>query len=201
LIAAVAFSLSFTASSQQPAAPLSHLDQQFYATLAAGARQSGNFEKTDNVGAATGGAFSETYPDGGILVGFDVWTGDYGPNLVIRGIRPVFQTARGRVRGKGHGNTRGQPDAVIEAKEGYAVAALEARGADRLDGFKVLFWKILPFDVSLDADGSYQSDWVGGLGGAKGRHQLSSDGHPVIGISGGAEDQITRLGLIYLSGN
>jgi hypothetical protein len=74
-LAAVVLSLSLTAAAQQPAAPLSHLDQQFYAALAAGARQSGDSEKTENVGAATGGAFCRDLAGRRILVGFDVWEG------------------------------------------------------------------------------------------------------------------------------
>lgn len=178
-----------------PSRPLSKIDREFYSTLATDAREVVP-EQTRKVGAMGGDAFAEVYPDGGLLVGFDVWLGDYGSHRIIGGIRPVFETAGGRARGQSHGTTNGNPDVVIEAKEGYAVAGLDARGGDRLDGFKVLFWKIHELDVSMDAEGSYQSAWVGGQGGSK-PHPLSSNGQPVLGISGGSGVAVDRLGLIY----
>ena len=194
--------LSYAAFGQQPTspAPLSKEDQHFYSTLAADARDAVSVQTTRNVGAMGGDAFDEVRPEGGILVGFDVWLADYGFNRVIGGLRAIFETANGRIRGDSHGTTLGKPNFVIEAKPGYAVVALEARGGDRLDGFKALFWKIHEFDVSMDAEGSYQSDWVGGQGGGKARHPLSSNGSPVLGISGRSGTQIDRLGLIYATG-
>ena len=180
-------------------APLSNLDQHYYSTLAAAAERV-ETEKTRQVGAKTGGAFHETYPGGAILVGFEVWQGDYSGHPIIHGLRPIFEIQTGRVRGKNHGSTHGQPTATIEAKPGYAVVPRSKHGAgDRLGRLPGAVFEDPPgFDIRLDAEGSYKSEWVGGHGGAKARHPLSSDGRPVIGILGGSGDDIDRLGLLYM---
>lgn len=180
----------------RPAAPvLNNIEQRFYDILARAA--AGDLEKTKKSGGSGGGKFRELRPEGGLLVGFETWHGDWNGHRIIRGIRPIFQTAAGRIRGAGHGNTPGDPHATVEAKEGYAVAAIKTHGGDRLDGFQVLFWKIRPSMARLDAEGAYKSEWVGGKGGGKSRHPLSSDGRPVIGIAGASGADIDRLGLIY----
>lgn len=190
----------YTASAQfAPSGPAQSNDEKrLYLTLAREAQQA-NLENTKRVGGVLGDSFAETYPQGGILVGFDVWEGVYnaGVPLVIRGICPIFQTATGRVRGQNHGSTRGKPTMTVEAKPGYAVAALEARGGNVLDGFQVLFWKVNTFDARLDAEGTYKSAWIGGSGGEKARHPLSSDGRAVIGVTGEGKSFISRIGLLY----
>ena len=188
-----------TATGQQPpgsAPAMSNIDQRFYAALAEAAVRAG-LETTKKSGGGGGGAFAEVRSEGGILVGFDVWQGNWAGHRIIRGIRPIFQTAIGRVRGKSHGYAPGKPATTVEAKEGYAVAALHARGGQRLDGFQVLFWKVRTSTARLDADGAYKSDWIGGQGGGKTKHPLSSDGRPVLGIFGASGADVDRMGLIY----
>jgi hypothetical protein len=187
-------SISSAAFAQQPS-PRNAISQRFYAALAAAAK-SAVPEKTKRVGGPGGGSFIDVLEEGAILVGFEVWQGDYSGHRIIRGIRPIFQTASGRVPGSLHGEEDGAPTKV-EAKEGYAVAAIEARGGDRLDGIQVLFWKIRPSGVSLEAEGSYKSDWIGGKGGGKALHPLSSNGNPVIGIFGASGNDVDRVGLVY----
>ena len=101
-----------------------------------------------------------------------------------------------RARCTSHEN--GSPTKV-EAKDAhYAVAAIEARGGDRLDGIQVLFWRIRGVDISLDVEGSHTEQiWIGGGGGKKALHPLTSNGNPVIGISGASGDDVDRVGLIY----
>jgi hypothetical protein len=181
---------------QPTVAALSNIDLRFFSQLKEAAART-DLEKTKKSGGGGGGSFAEVLPDGGIVVGFDVWQGSWAGHRIIRGVRPIFQTAIGRVRGKSHGNTPGKPSVTVEANEGYAVAALEAKGGERLDGFQVLFWKIRPTMMRLDADGAYKSEWIGGEGGGKAKHPLSSDGRPVLGISGASGADIDRLGLIY----
>jgi len=179
-----------------PPRVLSNIEKRFYAALAEAAARSDR-EETKKSGGHGGGEFTEVRPEGGLLVGFEVWRGNYAGHLVIRGIRPIFQTAAGRLKGKGHGNVKGEPGVTVEAKEGYAVAAIEARGGDRLDGFEVLFWKIPPSMWRLNAEGSYKSEWIGGKGGGKSRHPLGSNGQPVLGIFGASGAEVDRMGLIY----
>jgi len=195
ILTAVSLAGTFSAAFAQQPAPGDAIHQRFYAALAAAAK-SAVPEKTKRVGGHGGGNFIDTLEDGAILVGFEIWQGDYSGHRIIRGIRPIFQTASGRVPGGLHGHADGA-STKVEAKEGYAVAAIEARGGDRLDGIQVLFWKIRASDVSLEAEGSYKSDWIGGKGGGKALHPLSSNGNPVIGIAGASGDDVDRVGLVY----
>ena len=154
-------------------------------------------ENAKKVGGEGGYNFFEVRPEGAVLVGFEVWVGDYTDHVIIRGLRGIFQTAHGRVTGTLHGKKTG-PSTTVEAKDGYAVAAIEARGGDRLDGMQVLFWRIRGVDVSLEAEGSYESRWIGGAGRqAKSPHPLTSNGNPVIGIAGASGDGVDRVGLVY----
>lgn len=194
LVAVCAGSVFTTAIAQQ-STPDDPIQRRFYSALATAA-QNVTTENTKKIGGGGGGRFFEVSPEGGILVGFDVWTGDWSGHKIIRGIRPIFQTARGRVPGQRHGVANGNP-VRVEAKEGYAVAAIEARGGDRLDGFEILYWKIHPSDINLDAEGSYKSEWIGGGGGHRFRHPLTSNGNPVIGIAGASGEDVDRLGLVY----
>jgi hypothetical protein len=192
------FALSLGMTALPPMASAQHensIDQRFYAALAEAAKNAAP-KSTKNVGGGGGGDFIDALEVGAILVGFKVWQGDYSGHRIIRGIQPIFQTASGRLPGDVHGEEDGAPT-TIEAKDGYAVAAIEARGGDRLDGLEVLFWKIHAVDVSLDAEGSYKSHWIGGKGGYKRRHPLTANGSPVIGISGASGSDVDRVGLIY----
>ena len=197
--AAKSFLLTCVPATAQQAQPptLSAIDKRFYETLARGAAST-DLEKTKKSGGSGGGTFAEVCPQGGLLVGFEVWEGDWAGHRIIRGLRPIFQTASGRVRGSSHGDTPGQPHKTAEAKDGYAVAALEIRGGDRLDGFQLLFWKIRPAMGRLDAEATYKSDWIGGEGGGKARNALSSDGRAILGIYGASGADMDKLGLIYL---
>ncbi|EDY19329.1 hypothetical protein CfE428DRAFT_3014 [Chthoniobacter flavus Ellin428] len=190
----VSYGLVAAAVAQQTA-PDDPIQKRFYSSLATAA-QNATTEHTRKIGGGGGGRFFEVLPEGGLLVGFVVWTGEWAGHHIIRGVRPIFQTSHGRITGQRHGVENGAPIRV-EAKEGYAVAAIEARGGDRLDGFEVLYWKIHPADINLDAEGSYKSEWIGGGGGHKGRHPLTSNGNPVIGIAGASGEDMDRLGLIY----
>jgi hypothetical protein len=187
-------SISGAAFSQQPTTG-NTIEQRFYAALAEASRSAGS-EKTKKVGGKGGGNFIDVQSEGAILVGFEIWQGDYSGHRIIRGIRPIFQTANGRVSGAVHGVENGD-STKVEAKDGYAVAAIEARGGDRLDSIQALFWKIRAADVSLEAEGAYKSDWIGGKGGSKSLHPLTSHGNPVIGISGASGDDVDRVGLVY----
>jgi hypothetical protein len=187
-------SLRGAAFSQQ-ATPAKGTDERFYAALADAANTS-DFVKTKKMGGLSGDKFVDVLPEGALLVGFEVWQGAPRGRMIIRGIRPIFQTAKGRAPGTLHGKEDGELTRV-EAKDGYAVAAIEARGGARLDGLQVLFWKIHMFDVSLVPEGEYRSEWIGGKGGHPSLHPLGANGKPVIGISGASAEDVDSLGLIY----
>ncbi len=165
-------------------------EARFYAKLAIAPRM-----KTKAIGGPGGGRFEAFKAEGGVLVGLEVSTGSYAGHTVISGIRPIFQTLAGRVKGERYG-AGGETTVTLEAREGYAVSQVNISGGDRLDGLELQYWRIAAGSGGLDAAGAYKSEWVGGKGGAKARSPLSGNGNPVVGVFGGAGSEIDRLGLI-----
>src|SRR5712671_4132171 len=69
----------------RPAPAMSDIDQRFYAALADAAAYA-ELESTRKTGGHGGGSFTEIRPEGGILVGFDVWPGNWAGHRIIRGL-------------------------------------------------------------------------------------------------------------------
>lgn len=155
--------------------------------------------QTKASGGKGGTAFKEIFPEGGILVGFDVWQGPYaGAESVIFGFKPIYQTLSGRHRGKAQGKQTGELT-TVEAKEGDAVTGASIRTGSVVDGLQVMYQKIDYFGFKLSASSSYKSDPLGGDGGARRISPLTTNGKPVVGIFGGAGLAIDRIGLIYVN--
>jgi hypothetical protein len=177
---------------QQSAAPGKVTPEERFFTAMASAGQ----ETTTAAGGEGGTAFTEVFPDGGILVGFDVWLGPYwDASSVVKAICPIYETDKGRQRGKVYGEKNGSP-VTVEAKPGDAVAALNIRTSAIVDGLRVQFQKIDYYGYKLTAASSYKSQAIGGEGGTKRVFPLTSNGRPIIGIHGGAGICIDRLGFI-----
>ena len=82
----------------------------------------------------------------------------------------------------------------LVAKPDYAVASINARHAPVVHGLSVTFMKVV--DGKLDPKDTYESDWIGGMGGG-GPTKLGGSGAPVIGVAGKANKKdLTGLGLI-----
>lgn len=177
---------------QKPAAASSNTPEaRFFTALAAAAQ-----DAVSPVGGQGGTAFKEVFPEGGILVGFDVWQGPYGDaKSVIKAICPIYQTVNGRHRGQVQGEKEGSLT-TVEAKPGDAVVALSVRTGVVVDGLRVQFQKIDYFGFKLTASSSYKSEAIGGEGGSKQVFPITSNGKPIVGIQGGAGRCIDRIGLI-----
>lgn len=180
-----------TGTAASPATPAA----RFYAKMAE-ATQGPDVRRTATVGAPTGVEYAELPPAGGVLVGFDLWKGNFRRFLVVSGIRPIFQTATGRVRGKTYGSEGGNLT-TVEAKDGFAVAGIEVKGGERVDQLRVAFMKINYTGFNLDSVGAYKTEWIGGSGGGR-EQRLIPNQKPVVGIFGGSGRDLDRLGLIYL---
>ena len=64
-----------------------------------------------------------------------------------------------------------------------------------VDGMSITFMKIAPGGI-LDPNDSYESAWIGGMGGG-GPVRLGGDGTPVIGVIGKSNNaDMTGLGLL-----
>jgi hypothetical protein len=197
LIPAISFCLCFTAPAQQPAgtAQPASAQERFFSDAKIDALDP-SVGRTRTIGAPTGIEYADVKPEGGIIIGFDIWKGNYQKLLVVFGIQPIYLTPHGKVRGKRRGGQAGQAT-TVEAHEGFAVGGIEAKGGDRVDQLRVIFMRINPVSFNLDPGTSYKSDWIGGKGGGR-DHQLLPGGKPVIGIYGGSGSELDRFGLLYL---
>lgn len=145
-------------------------------------------------GGRGGSEFREVHQDG-LLVGFEVASGRYGPGiLVIRALRPIFRTPSGVKSGKFRGRPGSNPRRVtVVAKPGYAVGGVSVRTGDRLDALQVHFMQIEA--GRLNPDKTYSSSWLGGRDGGRAR-RLAGDGKPVVGIVGRCGLEMDAIGLV-----
>ena len=146
-------------------------------------------------GGRIGALFRDVAPAKGMLVGFEVGLGTWGPNVVVSALRPIYVSARGdEVLGQQHGIVSGQVMRV-KAERGYAVGAITAKSAVAIDGFSLTFMRIS--EDRLDPRDKYESDWVGGKGGAL-ETTTGGNGLPAIGIVGHCNNgECTAVGLIF----
>ena len=135
------------------------------------------------------------------LVGFNVTFFDYSGHLVIGSIQPIYRTNHSTIVSKTYGNPNGKV-VSMQAKAGYAVGGIVAKGGDLFDGFKVVFMRL--HAGQLDKNQSYESEWVGNREGfaasaesikAQGTY-LGCDGKLVIGIFGGSGFAVDSIGLL-----
>lgn len=185
----------FTIVSTAPAASPGKAQEPFFGAVKAGSKKA-TLSRTKTVGAPTGIDYFDTQGDGGIIVGFDFWTSNYTQHLVINGVRPVYQTPKGRVRGKARGYRVGNL-ITVEAREGFAVSGVTAKAGDRMDRVQVEFMRINYPTRDLDPNSLYKSGWTGGKGGIR-DHHLTGGGKLIVGIYGASGDELDRFGLLYL---
>ncbi len=146
------------------------------------------------VGGSGGGAFEEIAPEGGLLTGLVVHTGDFAGHHVVTAIRPIFQKTPFAVPELGaiHGTSRTRSTRV-EAAPGYAVGAMKLNAGDRVDGLSLTFMRIQEDGRGLDPADSYESEWVGGKGGGPAEIKNTLR---VAGIFGGSGSELDFLGLL-----
>jgi hypothetical protein len=142
-----------------------------------------------------GPEFRDMAPEKGMLIGFEVGLGKWGPNDTVSAFRPIYNDEHGKeVLGGQHGKVNGKTISV-KAKPGYAVGAISAKSVAAVDAFSLTFMKIK--DGRLDPNDKYDSDWVGG-GGTLPAVTAGGDGSPAIGIGGRGDDNgCAAVGLIF----
>lgn len=155
-------------------------------------------KKPDDETAILGNAFDPTFrdnaPEGGLLVGFQIGLGRFVKDDIIVAVRPIYRTKQGDGFGKQHGANMNRMVSV-KAKPGYAIGGITAKAALSVHGFKITFMKVNK-DGTLDPTDTYDSDWIGGVGGGK-ETVLGGDGTRIIGIVGKKDkNDCTGLGLL-----
>lgn len=146
------------------------------------------------IGGKSHEQWQEIAREGGYLVGLEVGSGGWFQFNVTGGIRPIFATATGQRRGKKRGNSDGK---AIIAKEGYAVGGLMVRSGEVVDSIQIVFMRVNPDGLTLNAQDTYLSEWLGG-GGKGGGREISARGRLVVGVTGQTGDVVEGIGLVYL---
>lgn len=151
---------------------------------------------------AIGGAFGKvTYEDmpekPGILIGFNVMGTQGKPPSVIQ---PIYLTSQGELKGRVIGTpNKGDQPAVIKAKPGYAVGAINTRGLGWLDAVQPVFMRIT--ERGLDPKDAYDGPYIGTKAGND--TKLGGEGNLIIGIHGRTEDRgrLCAVSLISIGAN
>ncbi|MBI3821163.1 MAG: hypothetical protein HY289_00615 [Planctomycetes bacterium] len=120
--------------------------------------------------------FSDTYPQGGVLIGFFAGEGD---QQVVVFLQPIYLTKQGEKVGRAFGRP-GKQVQCLKAKAGYAVGGATMRQGAILDAITVTFMRV-DGDRLNPAD-RYDSMQVGGDGG--GPMPFMSAGPFLVGIHG-----------------
>ncbi len=157
----------------------------------------GAFLKTLTVGGekGLGTAFHDLGPDRGVLIGFEYTTSvTEAGTMAIQSMTPLYVRAAGKARGVLRGKPKpGNPATVLEARPGFAVAAVEARGSSFLEGFQVTFVRYE--NGALDRSEQYTSKWIGGESKLP-LKRLFTDTRPIVGIYGRGTPDLNEFGLI-----
>jgi hypothetical protein len=123
-------------------------------------------------------SFDERAPDGGILVGAHVITGESWGGAVSA-IEPIFQVGGEYKRQGPHGTAEGESH-VLVAPAGHAVGGLQVRAGAVMDAIRLVYMPVK--GKQLDTEKVEYSEWVGGEGGRE--QEVVGDGSIVVGLGG-----------------
>ena len=153
--------------------------------------------KTPSVGGAkeTGRTFHDLGPDNGVLIGLEYTIGTTAEGgKTIDSFTPLYVRPAGKARGTLRGTPKpGNPATVLEARPGFAVAAIEARGSGGLEAFRVTFMRYE--NGALDPAERYLTKWFGS-DSTEPAKLLRTDTRPIVGVYGKADAGIGEFGLI-----
>ena len=150
--------------------------------------------RTGMIGGRGGSPFEEAPADRPFLVGFRVTQGTFTGKPHAKTVQPIFLKDGAGRDGDVHGTPSGNRTEIL-AKPGYAVGAVVGKGSERVNGFKVIFYRIA--GNALNPADTYESPWVGGDWGDP-EKRLDGEGAPVVGIHGRQGGDTDCFGLVYL---
>jgi hypothetical protein len=153
-----------------------------------------NLEESALLGGKLGIVFRDLPEQPATLTGVIARVGPFGPWGALCGVQGIFETPSGAwtapVRGDGAGSGA---EVHVEAKQGYAVGAIEVRYDERPHGMRLIFMR--KKDERLDKSDQYRSRWIGGRSGEK-EATLGGDGRPITGFTGRVANDIHALGVL-----
>jgi len=145
-------------------------------------------------GGAFDPLFTDSAPDGGLLVGFEIGTAPAFGHIMTRAARPIYRAGGKETFGEQRG-TQLRTVVTLKAKAGYAVGAISVMSCLGFDGLSVTFMKVA--GGKLDPTDSYESAYVGS-DQKKRLTKLGGDGTPVVGIVGKSNRaDMTGMGLLF----
>jgi hypothetical protein len=140
-------------------------------------------------------AFSDVAPKGALLVGVRVSSVNAFGGSKIGSVQPVYRTEDSLSVGVRHGSADG-PQLEAVAKPGYAVGAVRTYTALLVDGFELVFMKVV--GQRLDATDAYRSPWLGDPRGG-GPRDVDGRGCQAVGLVGRCGREVNELGLLFLA--
>lgn len=148
-----------------------------------------------------GKPYKDVPEQGAVLVGFDLFMTPFKESeSTVRGIRAVFQTERGELRGEIHGkHGEGVEPVAVVAKPGYAVAKVVGE-FDRvaIRRLRVHFERVA--GTRLDGRDEYKSEWFGAYKDRlTDKGTIDTDGSVPVGISGHSGLGLDGLRLISVN--
>ena len=145
-----------------------------------------------------GKPFQDLPKEGDLLVGFEITKGDWFGAPFIKSVQPIYLGLAGKSQGGLHGLS-GQNAVSIEARDGYAIGAINIADGNFLWSMQITYMKIDPLHRNLDTTNTYQSDVYGDVEHHpewKPNKKLGGDGKPIIGVFGYADTEMNSLGVI-----
>lgn len=136
--------------------------------------------------------FSDRSPNGEPLVGLRIIQGDNWGGA-IQALQPVYLGPDRYFLGSWCGAPGGQRQAQSIAKPGYAIGAIQLHRGLVVNAVRIEYWRMA--DGKLDPSDKYVTDWYGCKGGGK-LPPMSSDGEPLLGITGKFHEDLYELKVI-----
>lgn len=138
--------------------------------------------------------FEDYAPEGAVLVGFHVSLGEARRGSHVQAMRPIYQLGKIYREGEWCG-TPTDDETRLLAKPGYVVGAIRVRAGLVIDAVGLSFVAVK--DGQLQADDTYDSEWLGGDGGAE-RPTPESPAF-IVGLVGGSRESLEGLGYFAAS--
>jgi serine/threonine protein kinase len=139
------------------------------------------------------------HPQNWPLVGFNFCTYLHSKDLIVKNIQPIFRDPTSATEASAE--TLGVLNLAshyhtAQARAGYAIGGLRARGGTRLHAIKIVFMRLN--GDQLDPADSYETAWYGGMGdGTEQGELLTGNGNITRGICCSFNVDVNQLALVF----
>jgi hypothetical protein len=144
----------------------------------------GRILDTEPVGGTGGSLFRHVGNGQQLVVGVRYRLGSWQGEERLGKIEPLFANT-----------DPGRGWESVEAREGYAVGAIQVDGDEFVNAIRIAFMRIE--DGRLNTKDKYVSDWIGTPLGTQ-QKTINCNGSPVVGIFGRGTAVVDSIGLVYV---